>query len=90
VAVAGRTVYGDSSTSVFALNAATGKTIWADGSLLNAGQGAFEIQPQVADGRVCMWWARLCPAIRPGVPPVDRQPTNKTATPVLVGMPDLR
>ena len=42
----------DSSTSVFALNAATGKTIWSDGSLLNGGQGAFEIQPQVADGRV--------------------------------------
>jgi alcohol dehydrogenase (cytochrome c) len=52
VAVAGGTVYGDSSTSVFALNAATGKTIWVDGNLLNAGQGAFEIQPQVADGRV--------------------------------------
>ena len=42
----------DSSTSVFALNAATGKTIWTDGNLLNSGQGAFEIQPQVADGRV--------------------------------------
>jgi outer membrane protein assembly factor BamB len=52
VAVADGTVYGDSSTSVFALNAATGKTIWVDGSLLNGGQGAFEIQPQVADGRV--------------------------------------
>ena len=52
VAVADGAVYGDSSTSVFALNAATGKTIWVDGSLLNSGQGAFEIQPQVADGRV--------------------------------------
>ena len=52
VAVAGGTVYGDTSTSVFALSAATGKTIWTDGSLLNSGQGAFEIQPQVADGRV--------------------------------------
>jgi outer membrane protein assembly factor BamB len=52
VAVADGIVYGDSSTSVFALNAATGKTIWVDGSLLNSGQGAFEIQPQVADGRV--------------------------------------
>jgi outer membrane protein assembly factor BamB len=52
VAVAGGAVYGDSSTSVFALNAATGKTIWVDGSLLNSGQGAFEIQPQVAEGRV--------------------------------------
>jgi alcohol dehydrogenase (cytochrome c) len=39
-------------TTVFALNAATGKTIWMDSSLLNSGQGAFEIQPQVADGRV--------------------------------------
>jgi alcohol dehydrogenase (cytochrome c) len=52
VAVADGAVYGDSSTSVFALNAATGKTIWTDGGLLNSGQGAFEIQPQVADGRV--------------------------------------
>jgi alcohol dehydrogenase (cytochrome c) len=52
VAVAGGAVYGDTSTSVFALNAATGKTIWVDGSLLNSGQGAFEIQPQVAGGRV--------------------------------------
>jgi outer membrane protein assembly factor BamB len=52
VAVAGGTVYGDTSTSVFALSAATGKTIWVDDHLLNKGQGAFEIQPQVADGRV--------------------------------------
>jgi outer membrane protein assembly factor BamB len=52
VAVAGGTVYGDTSTSVFALSAATGKTIWVDGNLLNGGPGAFEIQPQVADGRV--------------------------------------
>ncbi|HYV79589.1 MAG TPA: PQQ-binding-like beta-propeller repeat protein, partial [Streptosporangiaceae bacterium] len=52
VAVAGGTVYGDSSTSVFALNAATGATRWVDGSLLTPSQGAFEIQPQVADGRV--------------------------------------
>jgi alcohol dehydrogenase (cytochrome c) len=52
VAVAGGAVYGDTSTKVFALNAATGKTIWSDGSLLNGGQGAFSIQPQVADGRV--------------------------------------
>jgi outer membrane protein assembly factor BamB len=52
VAVAGGAVYGDTSTSVFALSAATGKTIWVDGHLLNKGQGAFEIQPQVADGRV--------------------------------------
>jgi outer membrane protein assembly factor BamB len=52
VAVAGGAVYGDTSTSVFALNAVTGKTIWVDRHLLNRGQGAFEIQPQVADGRV--------------------------------------
>ncbi len=52
VAVGGGAVYGDSSTSAFALNAATGQTIWADSNLLNSGQGAFEIQPQVADGRV--------------------------------------
>src|SRR6202035_970815 len=30
VAVAGGTVYGDSSSSVFALNAATGRTRWVD------------------------------------------------------------
>lgn len=52
VAVADETVYGDTSTSVFALSTATGKAIWVDGNLLNSGQGAFEIQPQVADGRV--------------------------------------
>ncbi len=52
VAVAGGTVYGDTSTSVFALKAGTGKTTWVDRHLLNKAQGAFEIQPQVADGRV--------------------------------------
>jgi alcohol dehydrogenase (cytochrome c) len=52
VAVAGGAVYGDSSTTAFALNAATGKVIWSDTSLLNSGQGAFEIQPQVSGGRV--------------------------------------
>ena len=40
VAVADGTVYGDTSTSVFALNAATGKTTWVDRHLLNKGQGA--------------------------------------------------
>jgi alcohol dehydrogenase (cytochrome c) len=54
VAVAGGAVYGDTSTTAFALNATTGKTIWVDSNLLNGGQGAFEIQPQVADGRVYM------------------------------------
>jgi outer membrane protein assembly factor BamB len=52
VAVANGTVYGDSSTSVFALNAATGTTRWVDSRLLTPSQGSFEIQPQVADGRV--------------------------------------
>ena len=52
VAVVDGVVYGDSSTAVFALNAATGSVLWKDGSLLSSGQGSFEIQPQVADGRV--------------------------------------
>ena len=52
VAVANGLVYGDSSTTAFALNAATGKVAWNDTSLLNSGQGAFEIQPQVSGGRV--------------------------------------
>jgi alcohol dehydrogenase (cytochrome c) len=52
VAVADGRVYGTTPTTVFALNAATGKTIWTDSSLLAAGQGTFEIQPQVAGGRV--------------------------------------
>ena len=52
VAVANGVVYGDTSTAVFALSAATGKVVWNDGNLLNSGQGAFEIQPAVAGGRV--------------------------------------
>jgi outer membrane protein assembly factor BamB len=52
VAVANGVVYGDTSTAVFALKAATGAVIWDDKSLLNSGQGAFEIQPAVAGGRV--------------------------------------
>jgi outer membrane protein assembly factor BamB len=52
VAVVGGMVYGVSPTSVFALNARTGKKIWANSHLLSKGQGTFEIQPQVADGRV--------------------------------------
>jgi outer membrane protein assembly factor BamB len=39
-------------TTVFALNAATGKTIWVDQDLLSNGQGTFGIQPLVANGRV--------------------------------------
>jgi outer membrane protein assembly factor BamB len=52
VAVSGGVVYGDTPDSVFALNAATGKPIWVDSGLLNSGQGSFEIQPEVANGRV--------------------------------------
>jgi outer membrane protein assembly factor BamB len=52
VAVVDGAVYGESSTAAFALSAATGKPIWRDGNLLSKGQGSFEIQPQVADGRV--------------------------------------
>lgn len=52
VAVARGVVYGDTSSTVFALSARTGKVIWVDRHLLNSGQGAFEIQPQVAGGRV--------------------------------------
>jgi alcohol dehydrogenase (cytochrome c) len=52
VAVEDGVVYGDTSTAAFALNAATGKTVWVASGLLNSGQGYFEIQPQVADGRV--------------------------------------
>jgi len=52
VAVAGGVVYGTTMTTVFALNATTGKTIWVDQNLLNSGQGEFGIQPQVANGRV--------------------------------------
>jgi outer membrane protein assembly factor BamB len=52
VAVAGGVVYGDTTTTVFALSARTGKSIWVDEDLLNAGQGTFGIEPQVANGRV--------------------------------------
>jgi outer membrane protein assembly factor BamB len=52
VAVGGGRVYGTTPTAVFALSAATGKVIWSDASLLGKGDGSFEIQPQVADGRV--------------------------------------
>lgn len=37
VAVASGVVYGDTTTTVFALNARTGKTIWVDGDLLGSG-----------------------------------------------------
>ena len=40
VAVANGTVYGDSSTAVFALSAATGKPVWVDSHLLSNGDGS--------------------------------------------------
>jgi alcohol dehydrogenase (cytochrome c) len=52
VAVADGVVYGASPTTVFALNGATGRAIWANSKLLSAGQGTFGIQPEVANGRV--------------------------------------
>jgi outer membrane protein assembly factor BamB len=50
--VVGGVVYDDSPSTVFALEADGGKPIWIDRNLLEAGQGPFGIQPQVADGRV--------------------------------------
>jgi outer membrane protein assembly factor BamB len=52
VAVTGGRVYGLTPTAAFALNAATGRSIWVSGDLLHTGQGTFGIQPQVAGGRV--------------------------------------
>jgi outer membrane protein assembly factor BamB len=52
VAVAGGKVYGLTPKAAFALSATNGRTIWVDRDLLRKGQGAFGIQPQVADGRV--------------------------------------
>jgi outer membrane protein assembly factor BamB len=52
VAVESGVVYGDSPGAVFALNAASGKTLWIDRHLLSKGEGTFEIQPQAAGGRV--------------------------------------
>jgi outer membrane protein assembly factor BamB len=52
VAVTGGRVYGTTPTAAFALNAETGKAIWVTGHLLAQGQGTFDIQPQVAGGRV--------------------------------------
>ena len=52
VAVSGGVVYGTTPYTVFALSARTGKVLWSDPGLLNKGQGSFEIQPQVAGGRV--------------------------------------
>lgn len=52
VALAGGVLYGDTSSTVFALSAATGKPIWVDQGLLTDGQGTFGIQPLAANGRV--------------------------------------
>jgi alcohol dehydrogenase (cytochrome c) len=52
VAVADGLVFGQTPTTAFALNAATGRRVWANAHLLGSGQGTFGIQPEVADGRV--------------------------------------
>jgi alcohol dehydrogenase (cytochrome c) len=52
VAVVDGAVYGETPTSAFAVSAATGRKLWEDSNLLSSGQGAFGIQPQVANGRV--------------------------------------
>jgi alcohol dehydrogenase (cytochrome c) len=52
VAVADGTVYGQSPSTAFALNAASGRPVWIDRHLLGPTQGKFGIQPQVANGRV--------------------------------------
>ena len=52
VAVADGLVFGQTPTTAFALNARTGRKVWANGALLRPGQGTFGIQPAVADGRV--------------------------------------
>lgn len=52
VAVTGGKVYGTTPTTVVALNAATGRSIWVDSDLLGTDDGTFGIQPQVANGRV--------------------------------------
>ncbi len=52
VAVADGLVFGQTPTTAFALNAKTGRKVWANSALLKPGQGSFGIQPAVADGRV--------------------------------------
>jgi glucose dehydrogenase len=52
VAVVDRTVYGATPTTVFALSASTGHTIWVNRHVLSKGEGTFGIQPLVANGRV--------------------------------------
>ena len=52
VAVADGVVFGATPTTVFALNALTGKRLWRDTALLAKGQGTFGIQPEATGGRV--------------------------------------
>ncbi len=52
VAVVHGRVYAETPTTAFALNAASGKQIWANKRILAKGQGTFGIQPQVVGGRV--------------------------------------
>jgi alcohol dehydrogenase (cytochrome c) len=52
VAVADGLVFGQTPTTAFALNAKTGRKVWANSALLRPGQGTFGIQPAVADGHV--------------------------------------
>ncbi len=52
VTVANGLVFGQTPTTAFALNAKTGRRVWANRHLLSASQGTFGIQPEVADGRV--------------------------------------
>jgi alcohol dehydrogenase (cytochrome c) len=52
VTVSDGRVYGDLPYTVFALSAATGKSVWVDRNLLTKSQGVFEIQPQAVGGRV--------------------------------------
>jgi outer membrane protein assembly factor BamB len=46
VAVANGTVYGDTPSTVFALNAATGKTDWVNSGLLVSTQGRSRSSPR--------------------------------------------
>ncbi len=52
VAVVDGRVYGETPTSTFALDAATGEPRWVNSHVLASNEGTFGIQPQVADGRV--------------------------------------
>jgi alcohol dehydrogenase (cytochrome c) len=52
VALAAGRLYAETPTTAFALNAATGRLLWADTHVLGPGQGTFGIQAQVADDRV--------------------------------------